>query len=95
MYKRTLHSASSSDVKETLSDAEKESIRESEEAEYDAFFNSDDEMIDSEYSLENQSYILLSYEDTVINRLDNILTCSILSTCFLFLLFFYSVKRKK
>lgn len=81
-------------TKSELTDEFLEYLKESQEAERDAFFNSEE---DEGFILEESdllAYTTATYEETVINRLDNILTMNILSCCFLFLLFFYTVKRK-
>lgn len=82
----------------TDSEAMKEWLKEQErleEIERDEFFNGDEEEeIDETYSYSAYS-LDATYQETLINRLDNILAMNILSTCFLFLLFYYMVKRGK
>ena len=83
----------------TDSEAMKEWLKEQErleEKERDEFFNGDEEEEEIDETYSYSAYSLdATYQETLINRLDNILAMNILSTCFLFLLFYYMVKRGK
>lgn len=81
----------------TDSEAMKEWLKEQEqleEKERDKFFNGDEEEeIDETYSYSAYS-LDVTYQEILINHLDNILAMNIVSTCLLFLLFYYAVKRR-
>lgn len=67
----------------------------------DAVLDSDTSDLDSNNMEETadivettQEAYSLVYEEAVINRLDNMLVMDILSACFLFLIFYYAIKRR-
>lgn len=59
---------------------------------YDPFDNEEDEEI-SVYTIASASD-LPSYEVTIVNRLDNILTCAIITACCALLILFHTLKRE-
>lgn len=59
---------------------------------YDSFDDEEDEEI-SAYTIASASD-LPSYEATIVNRLDNILTCAIITACCALLILFHTLKRE-
>lgn len=59
---------------------------------YDSFDDEEDEEI-SAYSIASASD-LPPYEATIVNRLDNILTCAIITACCALLILFHTLKRE-